>query len=91
MKYLQQQIVEIRNKTGIHARSASTLVQKANSFYSEISLVYEGKEADAKSILAVMSLGIDYGREVVVKAEGEDEEFAIKTLTEFINDLEDGE
>lgn len=88
---MQEQVVGVKNKTGIHARSASTLVQMANTFNSEISLVYQGKEADAKSILAVMSLGIDYGKDVVVKAKGEDEEFAIKTLTEFINDLEDGE
>lgn len=51
----------IIEKTGIHARPATTLVQNASKFNSEVNLEYNGKKVNLKSIMGVMSLGIAHG------------------------------
>ncbi len=76
--------VTITNKTGLHARPASQFVQKAGKFKSKIQIVFEDKEVNAKSIMGVMSLGISQGKEITLKAEGEDEREAINELEVFI-------
>ena len=76
--------VIIKNKTGLHARPASQFVQKAGKFKSDIKINFEGKEVNAKSIMGVMSLGIGQGKEIVLKAEGEDEKEALEELENFI-------
>ena len=76
--------VTIKNKTGLHARPASKFVQKASQFDSEISLISDGNEINAKSIMGVMSLGIAKDTEIKIKAEGEDAGAALNELIEFI-------
>jgi len=76
--------VTIINETGLHARPASQFVKKAGKFKSEIKIVFEDKEINAKSIMGIMSLGIGKGDEITLKAEGEDAEDAVEGLTEFI-------
>jgi len=73
------------NKTGLHARPAAKLVQATKKFRSEISIVKGDKEADAKSIIRVLSLGAEQGDKIIIKADGEDEEEAFKILTTLIN------
>ena len=74
----------INNETGLHARPASQLVKKAGNFKSQIEIIVDEKEVNAKSIMGIMSLGIGKGDEITLKAEGEDAEAAIADLTEFI-------
>lgn len=76
--------VTISNETGLHARPASQFVQKASKFKSDIKIVFNDKEVNAKSIMGVLSLGISQGTEIVLKAEGEDESEAVKELIDFI-------
>ena len=47
-------------ETGIHARPATLLVQTASKFASDITLEYKGKSVNLKSIMGVMSLGVDF-------------------------------
>ena len=63
---------KIRNRGGIHARPASMFVQKASSFRSRIQIRAKGKTVDAKSILMIMSMGLTYGDQVTIVAEGYD-------------------
>ncbi|MCC3146023.1 HPr family phosphocarrier protein [Halanaerobium sp. Z-7514] len=76
--------VEIKNRTGLHARPAAQFVQKAGQFESKINIIHEGKEVNAKSIMGVMSLGAGKGNKITIKAEGEDSEQAVKELVDFI-------
>mgnify|MGYP006308328345 FL=1 len=76
--------VTIVNETGLHARPASQFVQKAGKFKSDIQIVFEDKEVNAKSIMGVMSLGIGQGKEITLKAEWEDEVEAVNELENFI-------
>ncbi|KXS47228.1 phosphocarrier protein HPr [Halanaerobium sp.] len=76
--------VTIVNETGLHARPASQFVKKAGKFKSDIKIVFEDKEVNAKSIMGVMSLGIGQGKEITLKADGEDEKKALDSLEDFI-------
>lgn len=72
----------ITAETGIHARPATILVQTASKFTSDITLTYNGKSVNLKSIMGVMSLGVGQNAEVTISAEGDDEKDAIAAITE---------
>jgi len=74
----------IDNKTGLHARPATQFVQTAAKFKSKIKVSKAGREADAKSIISVLSLGAGKGTEITLKVEGEDEQAAIDALVALI-------
>ncbi|PRX34739.1 phosphocarrier protein [Orenia metallireducens] len=74
----------IKNDTGIHARPASLIVQKANGFESDITLGKDGQEVNAKSIMGIMSLGVSKSTEITIKAEGADEAAAVDAIVELI-------
>lgn len=75
----------IRDKMGLHAQPAGFLVKTAMSFPCKITIAGGSKKADAKKILAVVGLGIKCGQEILVTADGEQEEEAIKTLKGFFD------
>ncbi len=75
---------KITDPEGIHARPAGLLVKRAGEFKSSVQIGKDGKFVDAKRIFGVMSLGVKAGNEVVIKAEGEDEDAAIDAMEEFI-------
>lgn len=76
----------ITDSEGIHARPAGLLVKKANEYTSRITLEVEGREADAKRIFAVMSLGAKKGMTVIVRAEGDDEQEAFDGMKSFLEE-----
>lgn len=70
----------IIDQVGLHARPASELVQVASKFASEIKLIANGKEANAKSLITIMSLGVKKDTEIEIIANGSDEEAAIDAI-----------
>ena len=76
----------IINKTGLHARPAAEFVAAATKFKSRITLKKAGsdREANVKSIVFVLSLGLTCGTEVEISASGEDEAQAVETLVALI-------
>ena len=78
--------VTITNPTGLHARPASQFVQTAAKFSSEILLVKNGNEINAKSIMGVMAGGLSQGTELEIRANGADEQEAVDTLASLIED-----
>ena len=79
--------VVVSNETGLHARPAASLVQFVKNYPGEVKIIKDGKEANAKSIFNVMSLGIAKGTEITIIAEGEDEEKFVDELVDFIENL----
>jgi len=75
----------IKNKVGLHARPASVLVQTANKFKSDIKIEKDGRIVSAKSILGVLSLGVEKGSTIIVTVDGVDEEEALKTIEDLVN------
>ena len=76
----------VQDALGIHARPAGLLVKAAAGFKSAITIDNGAKKADAKRIMAVMSMGVKQGQEITVTAEGEDEDAAIAALETFLKE-----
>ncbi|WLR51373.1 phosphocarrier protein HPr [Bacillus tianshenii] len=74
----------VTSETGIHARPATTLVNTAGKYESDINLEYNGKKVNLKSIMGVMSLGIGKGAEVKVVATGDDENEALSAIEDIM-------
>lgn len=77
----------ITDENGIHARPAGLFVKAASGFQSDIQIGKNGKNgktADAKRLFGVMGLGVKKQDEIVVTAEGPDEEQAAKELESFL-------
>ena len=71
---------------GIHARPATVLVNTAGKFGSDVTLNYNGKSVNLKSIMGVMSLGVTHNAEITIVAEGDDAQAAIDALTTTLSE-----
>lgn len=76
--------VRISNRLGLHARAAARFVQTANRFRSKVTLSRDGRTMDGKSILGILLLAAAKGTQLVVAAEGEDEQAAVEALAALI-------
>ncbi len=74
----------ITNKTGLHARPASLFVAEAMKFKAKITVATEAKTVDAKSLISILSLGAARNTEIIIQAEGEDEEAAVIALARLL-------
>ena len=81
--------VVVNNGTGLHARPATLLVKKASSFKSDVSIEFNGKKANVKSLIGVLSLGVTKGANITVTASGDDEALACEEIAKLIDTLED--
>ena len=66
--------------TGLHARPAARFVQVASRFASRIVVHHDGREADAKSLIALLGLTLRPSSEIRLAAEGVDAEEALDAL-----------
>src|SRR5438309_11645018 len=71
----------------LHARPAATFVKTALRFRSKVTVGWDGKMADAKSILAVLALGATEGTVLRLSAEGEDAPDALAALSSCVSGL----
>jgi phosphocarrier protein len=76
--------VKILNKLGIHARPAAEIVKVAGKFRSNITIVRDDIEVNAKSIMGVMMLAAECGATILLRAIGEDAEAALDALATVI-------
>ncbi|MDR7073698.1 MULTISPECIES: phosphocarrier protein HPr [Bacillales] len=81
---MAEKTFKVTSESGIHARPATTLVNQAGQFSSDITLDYNGKSVNLKSIMGVMSLGIQSGAEITVKAEGSDADEALAAIEDVM-------
>jgi len=75
----------VQLKNGLEARPVAVLVQVASQYESSVYIESEGKKVNAKSIMGMMTLGLDSGEEVTVIAEGSDEEAAVAGIENFLS------
>lgn len=76
--------IVVRCESGLHNQQATYFVQKANEFDSRIWLESGNRKMNAKSLLGIMSLGIVTGADVVLSADGTDEEAAVNALEDLL-------
>ena len=67
--------ITIHLSTGLEARPVAQLVQVASQFNS----------VNAKSIMGMMTLGLDAGEEITLSANGEDEEAAMNSIEQYLS------
>lgn len=75
---------EIVNRLGLHARAAAKLVHTAGGYQSRVTVVKDGEEVDAKSILGILLLAAGQGSQITVRCDGQDEEEALQAVTKLI-------
>ena len=83
---MHTQVITINNEVGLHARPATFFIQRANKFKSGIWVEKEERRVNAKSLLGVLSLGIVKGTTITLIADGSDEEEALQSLVDLVND-----
>ena len=73
------------DETPTAAPGATQLVQVASQFNSEIYVEIGKKRVNAKSIMGMMTLGLDAGEEITLSANGEDEEAAMAGIEQYLS------
>jgi phosphocarrier protein len=79
----------IQNSIGLHARPAALFVKQATEFDAKIKVHKDNKEADAKSIISIMALGAKKGSDIMITAEGPDDEKAVDALVKLLDSFTD--
>ena len=77
----------IVNATGLHARPASLFCKTASGFSSNVTVKKAGADGDgvsAKSMLALMTRGLSCGSKIIITADGDDEQEAVKALVQLV-------
>lgn len=77
--------IQIRLENGLEARPIALLVQEASKYDSKIYIQSGDRRVNAKSIMGMMSLGLDNGEALTVSAEGTDEQAALEGIEHFLS------
>lgn len=77
--------LEVKNKLGLHARAAAQIVQAVNKFIAQVTLSKDGQTANGRSIMGVLTLAATQGTKIVVEANGEDADKAVKAVEKLFD------
>jgi phosphotransferase system HPr (HPr) family protein len=73
----------------LHARPASQIVKAAGGFDAQVRLQAGDKAADARSVLALMRMGVAAGVAVTVRATGAEAETALEAVVRELTSPEE--
>ena len=76
--------ITVRLDGGLETRPVALLVQMASQFQSDVYVESENRRVNAKSIMGMMTLGLDAGSEVVVSTNGQDEKEAMERIEAYL-------
>ena len=74
----------VADPVGFHLRAAGRIVKLAKTFISDVTVRFNGRAANAKSIMGLASLAADHGSIVELEIDGPDEEAATTALVQLI-------
>ena len=77
--------IQIQLQNGLEARPVAVLVQVASHYNSSIYVECDDRKVNAKSIMGMMTLGLTAGEEVVVSANGDDEQTAMDDIVKYLS------
>jgi phosphotransferase system HPr (HPr) family protein len=77
-------VVVLPTDVALHARPAAQFVRTAVGFASDIAVAVDGREANAKSLLAVLALGASAGTALRLTASGDDAPLALEALRDCV-------
>lgn len=81
---MKKRTMEIRLEDGLEATPIAMLVQVASQYEASIYMEAAGKKVNAKSIMGMMSLGLDAGEKLIVSADGADEDAALDGIEKYL-------
>ena len=76
-------ILEVKNKTGLHARPISQIIKVISKYKSKTIFKVGDNKVENKSVLGILKLGAKYGTKVEIEIDGEDENEVLKELEEL--------
>ncbi|MBQ1189355.1 MAG: HPr family phosphocarrier protein [Lachnospiraceae bacterium] len=82
---MTKRTVTIELASGLEARPIAMLVQLASSYESKIYVESDNKKVNAKSIMGMMTLDLPVGEQVIITADGADEEKAIDEIEKYLS------
>ena len=77
--------VVVKADPGFDGRPIALLVQEASQYASKVYIQVAEKNINAKSIMGMMTLGLDAGEEITLSASGEDEEAAMDSMEQYLS------
>lgn len=80
---LEKKII-VKIPTGLEARPVAMFVQVASQFECNVYVTVAEKKVNAKSIMGMMSLGVLEDEELIIQADGVDEEEALEKLSSYL-------
>ena len=76
--------ITLTNEQGLHMRPASVFSQAMTTFACDVTILFNGKSYNAKSVMLLMSACMKRGSEIEIQCDGSDEEEAMKKALELI-------
>ncbi len=70
---------------GLHARPAAEFIKRARQFSSDVKVIKGDREANAKSLVKLMTLGAKKDEKITIQAEGDDAEEAVDALVNLVS------
>ena len=77
--------ITIQLPSGLEARPVALLVQVASQYESQIHVEVQDKRVNAKSIMGMMTLGLEAGDKITVEADGSDENAAMEDIEKYLS------
>lgn len=80
-----KKVITIEGQEGSEAKPVAMLVQVASQYESKIYLELGSKRVNAKSIMGMMTLALLKENDIIVEADGADEEAAVTEIEKYLN------
>ena len=82
---MKKSSIHVNLGSEMKARHIALLVQEASKYESSVYIQIGARKVNAKSIMGMMTLGLDMGEELEVTADGDDEDAAVEGIKRFIS------
>ena len=76
--------ITIKNPQGLHARPAAMFVQVASKYNSNITIQKGDERVNGKSIMGILTLGIEKNSRIILEADGDDADEVVAELTALL-------
>jgi phosphocarrier protein len=74
----------VSDPVGFHLRAAGRIVKMTKKYQSEVTIRFNGRVANAKSIMGLASLAAEFGSRVDIEVDGPDEDQALEAIVQLI-------
>lgn len=74
----------VSDPVGFHLRAAGRIVKLTKTFQADVTIRYNGRTANAKSIMGLASLAAEFGTKVEIEVNGVDEQEALPKIVHLI-------